>query len=59
MEQIFALMAYSGAFTFVSIGFSEAKESKKTANRMTIIMVLGILSFLVGFFGLITLAILE
>jgi len=58
MEQIFALMAFLGAFTFLGMGLSiansiEAKESVKTANIMTVIMILGIVSFLIGFFGLI------
>ena len=58
MEQIFALMAFLGAFIFISMGLCvansiEAKESVKTANIMTVIMFLGIASFLIGFFGLI------
>lgn len=58
MEQILGLMAFLGAFTFLGMGLSiansiEAKESEKTANIMLIIMILGIISFLIGFFGLI------
>lgn len=57
MEQILVLMALVGAFTFLSMGLCvansiEAKESAKTVNIMTLIMIVGILSFLIGFFGL-------
>lgn len=57
MEQILVLMAFLGAFTFLSMGLClansiEAKESQKTANIMLVIMILGIASFLIGFFGL-------
>lgn len=57
MEQILSLMAFLGAFTFI-IGMGlciansiEAKESEKTANIMLVIMILGIVSFLIGFLG--------
>ena len=57
MEQILSLMAFLGAFTFLSMGLCiansiEAKESEKTTNIMLVIMILGIASFLIGFFGL-------
>lgn len=57
MEQILSLMAFLGAFTFLSMGLCvansiEAKESVRTTNIMLVIMVLGIVSFLIGFFGL-------
>lgn len=57
MIQILTLMAFLGAFTFIGMGISvansiEAKESKIAENIMTIIMLLGIASFLIGFFGL-------
>jgi len=57
MIQILALMALLGAFTFMGMGISvansiEAKESKISENIMTVIMILGIASFLIGFFGL-------
>ena len=57
MEQILSLMAFLGAFTFITMGLCiansiEAKESKRTANIMIVIMILGIASFLIGFFGL-------
>ena len=57
MEQILVLMAFLGAFTFLAMGLClansiEAKESEKTSNIMLIIMFVGILSFLIGFFGL-------
>lgn len=58
MAQIFALMAFLGAFTLLGMGLCiansiEARESEKTAKIMTVILILGILSFLIGFFGLI------
>lgn len=57
MEQILSLMAFLGAFTFLSMGLYvansiEAKKSVRTDNIMLVIMVLGIVSFLIGFFGL-------
>jgi hypothetical protein len=57
MEQILSLMAFLEAFTFLSMGLCvansiEAKESVRTANIMIVIMILGIVSFLIGFFGL-------
>lgn len=57
MEQILSLMAFLGAFTFIGMGLSivnsiEAKESARTANIMLVVMILGIVSFLIGFFGL-------
>ena len=57
MEQILSLMAFLGAFTFIGMGLCiansiEAKESVKIANIMLIIMILGIASFVIGFFGL-------
>lgn len=57
MEQIFALMAFLGGFIFISMGLCvansiEAKESKIVSNIMTFISILGMVSFLVGFFGL-------
>ena len=50
-------MAFLGAFTFIGMGLCiansiEAKESVKIANIMLIIMILGIASFVIGFFGL-------
>lgn len=64
MEQIFTLMAFLGAFTFISMGICiansiEAKESKMASNIMFVIMILGTVSFLVGFFGLVILGILK
>lgn len=58
MGQIFALMAILGAFTFIGMGLSvansiEAKESETASNIMIVLMLIGIISFLVGFFGLI------
>ena len=57
MEQFFALMAFLGAFLFLGMGLSlansiEAKESETASNIMTFLMISGILSFLIGFFGL-------
>ena len=53
MEQILSLMTFLGAFTFIGMGlYIEAKESEKTTNRMIVIIILGIASFLIGFFGL-------
>ena len=57
MIQVLALMAFLGAFTFIGMGLClansiEAKESKTASNIMTVIMILGIASFLIGFFGL-------
>lgn len=57
MEQILSLMAFLGAFTFLAMGLCvansiEAKESEKTANIMIVIMILGVISFLIGIFGL-------
>jgi uncharacterized protein with PQ loop repeat len=57
MEEIFGLMAFVGAFTFIAMGLCiansiEAKESKVVASTMTIIMVIGIACFLIGFFGI-------
>ena len=57
MEQIFVLMMVLGAFCFLSFGICvgnsiEAKESKITANIMTIFSVLGMLSLIIGFIGL-------
>lgn len=62
MEQILSLMAFFGAFTFIGMGLCiansiEAKESVRTANIMIIIMILGIASLLIGFFGLIIMGI--
>ena len=50
MEQILSLMAFLGAFTFLSMGLCvansiEAKESVRTANIMIVIMILGIVPF--------------
>jgi hypothetical protein len=58
IEQILCLTAFLGAFTFVAMGLCignsiEAKESKKTADIMTIIGLIGLACFLVGFFGVV------
>ncbi len=58
MIQILSIMTFLGAFTFLGMGLSiansiEAKESKRAADIMLVIMLVGILSFLIGFFGLI------
>jgi uncharacterized membrane protein len=57
MNEIFGMMAILGGFTFLGMGFSvansiEGKKSEKVANIMTIIMVLGMISCIIGFFGL-------
>ena len=57
IEQTSVLMVLIGAFTFLAMGLSivnsiESKESDKTENIMFIIMLLGITSFIFGFFGL-------
>lgn len=64
MEQILAVMAFLGGFTFLAMGLSvansiEAKESQKASNIMMIIGIIGILSFLIGFFGLLIMAIID
>jgi hypothetical protein len=56
MNEIFRTMAFIGAFTFIAMGFSiansiQAKKSEKTANLMTIILVLAMISCIIGFFG--------
>lgn len=63
-EEILSLMAILGAFIFLGMGLClgnsiEAKDSEKTANIMLILMLIGIASFLVGFFGLIIFGILK
>jgi len=57
MEQILTLMAFLGAFIFLAMGLCiansiEAKESRKAENIILVIMILGIASSLIGFFGL-------
>jgi hypothetical protein len=64
MTQIFILMAILGGFTFLGMGLCignsiEAKESEKTANIMTVIMLLGVCSFLIGFVGLVVMGIIN
>jgi hypothetical protein len=64
MTQIFILMAILGGFTFLGMGLSignsiEAKESEKTANIMTIIMLFGVASFIIGFVGLVVMGIIN
>jgi len=58
MEQIFALMLGLGGFSFIMCGICignsiEAKESVIVANILTGFSVLGVLSFVIGFIGLI------
>ena len=58
MEQILMLMAIIGAFLFIAFGLSaansiEAKESEIVSNIFTGLLILGIVCFLIGFFGLI------
>ena len=56
MNEIFRTMAFIGGFTFIAMGFSiansiQAKKSEKTANLMTIILVLAMISCIIGLFG--------
>jgi hypothetical protein len=57
MNEILGAMAFIGGFTFIAMGFSiansiQAKKSEKTANLMTIVLVLAMISCMIGFFGL-------
>lgn len=61
-EQILVLMILLGAFTFISMGLCaansiEAYKSKKVANIMTVLTIIGMLSFLVGLCGVLILSI--
>lgn len=56
MDQILTLMAILGGFTIFSMGLCisnsiEAKKSKRNYNIMFVIFLLGLASFLIGFFG--------
>jgi hypothetical protein len=57
MEQIFALMIFFGSFTFLLFGLCtnsiKAKESKTVENIMTFIAITCMVSFSIGFAGLI------
>ncbi|WP_264550485.1 hypothetical protein [Flavobacterium sp. N2820] len=58
MEQILMPLAIIGAFLFIAFGLSaansiEAKESETVSNILTGFLILGIVCFLIGFFGLI------
>lgn len=62
--QVLGIMAFMGGFLFLAMGLSiansiEAKESKLASNIMTGIMILAILSFLIGMFGLIVIGIFK
>jgi hypothetical protein len=57
MEQIFAIMAFVGGFLFLSMGLSlsnsiEAKESELVSKILTVLLVIGLAFFLIGFLGL-------
>lgn len=56
MIQTFSIMMSLGAFVFISFGFCsvnsiEAKKSKLAENALTIISVIGLVSFFIGLVG--------
>jgi hypothetical protein len=61
--QILTLMTILGALTFMVTGFiignaiepKEDGQENKTLNVTIVLMILGILSFLIGFFGILIL----
>lgn len=64
MQQVFGLMAFYGAMTFLMMGIClgvsiEAKESKRAANFMSAICGLGFASFVIGGLGLTTLYLIK
>lgn len=64
MIQVFTLMAILGGFCFLGFGICsansiEAQESEVASNIMVGLTVLGALSFIVGFIGLVVMLLLE
>jgi hypothetical protein len=56
MGELFAIMAFLGAFLVLSMAICvavsiEAKESELVSKIMTVLLIIGLGCFLVGFFG--------